>query len=70
MKKEFYANFRHAKEITLLKIEVNEGEGTPKDPIRRVAYIVSKSGELVAKINENKDRKFAGEDEMITNFNK
>lgn len=65
MKKELFANFRNAKEIKLLKIEVNEGEGTPDDPVCRVAYLISKSGEVLAKIGENKERKFAGEDELI-----
>ena len=64
MTKELYANFRHAKEITLLKVEVNEGKGTTEDPICRVTYIVSKNGKVIAKIGEHEERKFVGEDEI------
>lgn len=39
MGKELFANFRHAKIIEVLKVEVNEGDGTPDDPIRRVVYL-------------------------------
>ena len=63
--KEKYANFRHAKIIEVLKIEVNEGEGIEGDPIRRVTYLVSFSGKVLAKLGEDCDRKFAGEDETI-----
>jgi hypothetical protein len=63
--KEKYANFRHAKIIKVLKIEVNEGDGTNNDPIRRVAYIISMSGDVLAKIGDDIERMFAGEDEMI-----
>jgi len=65
MKKEIYANFRNAKIVKLMKIEVNEGEGTADDPITRVAYLVDFNGNVVAKIGENKDRKFVGTDEMV-----
>jgi len=64
--KQLYANFRDVKEITVLKVEVNEGEGVEGDPIRRVAYIVTKKGRVLAKIGENKERLFAGDDEMIS----
>lgn len=63
--KEFYANFRDAREITLIKIEVNEGNGTPEDPVTRVRYLVTKSGKVLAKIGEKIERNFAGEDEMF-----
>ena len=61
-----YANFRHAKEITILKIEVNEGEGSPEDPITRVVYLVTKEGKLLARIGEKETRLFAGVDESVT----
>ena len=63
-----YANFRSARIVEVLKVEVNEGEGTTEDPIRRVGYLVSKKGEVLAKIGEKVKREFAefaGEDEMI-----
>jgi hypothetical protein len=63
--KDLFANFRDAREITLLKIEVNEGDGTLDDPIRRVRYLVTKSGKVLAKIGEEVERKFAGGDEMF-----
>ena len=65
--KEIYSNFRSAKIIEVIKVEVNEGEGVPGDPIRRVAYLVSKkTGKVLAKIGEEIDRKFSdGVDEMI-----
>ncbi len=63
---KLYANFRNAKVIEVLKIEVNEGHGTDEDPIRRVAYIVSFEGKVLAKIGEDTEREFVGSDEMIT----
>ena len=69
MEKELFANFRyffkHAKVIEVLKIEVNEGEGSDCDPVHRVAYVVSKSGKVLGKIGSEDGRKFTGEDEMI-----
>lgn len=63
MKKK-YANFRHVKVVQILKIEVNEGDGTPGDPVCRVTYLCSMDGKLLAKIGEVEERLFAGEDEM------
>ena len=63
--KEKYANFRSSKIIEVIKVEVNEGEGTSEDPIRRVAYLLSLKGKVLAKIGDEIDRKFAGNDEMI-----
>lgn len=63
--KELFANFRHVKKIEVLKVEVNEGEGIPGDPIVRVAYITTLEGKMLAKIGEQKERKYAGENEMI-----
>lgn len=60
-----YSNFRHAKMIEVMKIEVNEGDGVKDDPIVRVAYLVSKEGKVLAKIGEIKERQFVGDDEMI-----
>jgi len=66
MGEELFANFRDAKIVEVLKVEVNEGNGTPDDPISRVAYLVSKQGKVLAKLGlDKKERKFAGEDEMI-----
>lgn len=65
MKSIKYANFRHAQLIEVLKIEVNEGEGTSTDPVRRVAYICSKKGRVLGKLGEETEREFAGSDEMI-----
>lgn len=65
MENELFANFRHAKVIEVLKIEVNEGEGTTEDPICRVVYLVSKEGKVLAKIGDIKDRKFTGIDEIV-----
>lgn len=66
MEKEFFANFRHARLVEVLKIEVNEGDGTPDDPIYRVAYLVSKDGKVLGKIGSESKRKFEGDNEMIT----
>jgi hypothetical protein len=65
VQKKAYANFRNAKIIEVLKIEVNEGEGVTGDPVRRVAYLVSKNGKLLAKIGEDVEREFVGSDEII-----
>lgn len=66
MEKEKYSNFRSAEIIKVIKVEVNEGDGTPEDPIVRVAYIVSiETGKVLAKIGELEDRKFSdGRDSM------
>lgn len=64
--KEYYANFRDARLVQVLKVEVNEGEGTTDDPVSRVVYLLSLEGKVLAKIGpHDKERKFAGEDEMI-----
>ena len=61
-----YANFRDARLVQVLKVEVNEGEGISSDPIRRVRYFLNpKTGEVLFKLGENTDRKFAGEDPMF-----
>lgn len=67
MEKEKYANFRSAEIIEVIKVEVNEGEGIEGDPIRRVAYLVSKkTGKVLAKIGEDVERKFSeGGDVMV-----
>jgi hypothetical protein len=63
--KEFYANCRGAQIIELIAVEVNEGEGTPDDPINRVLYLYKKDGTFVAKTNDIKERKFYEGDFMI-----
>jgi hypothetical protein len=60
-----YANFRNAKIIKVIKIEVNEGDGTTEDPFVRVAYLTSLSGKVLAKIGDDIEREFVGTDEMI-----
>lgn len=67
MEKKKYSNFRSAKIIEVIKVEVNEGEGVEGDPVRRVAYLVSKkTGKVLAKIGEDTEREFSnGEDEMV-----
>lgn len=66
--KKLFARFRDAKIVEMLEVEVNEGNGTEDDPTRRVAYLLTKSGRVLAKIGEDRERKFAGEDE-IENLN-
>ena len=51
-----YSNFRGARIIEVLKIEVNEGDGKKGDPIRRVCYLCSKNGKILAKLGEEHDR--------------
>lgn len=66
MEKPKYANFRNAKVVEVLKVEVNEGDGVESDPVRRVAYLVSlNTGKVLAKIGENIEREFAGDDEEV-----
>lgn len=48
MEKEKYANCRGAKLIEVLAVEVNEGAGTPDDAVKRVLYLYSKEGKLLA----------------------
>lgn len=50
--KEHYANCRGAKLIEVIAVEVNEGDGTPKDPIQRVLYLYSKEGKLLAQTKD------------------
>lgn len=53
------------KAIKVIKVEVNEGEGTPEDPIHRVAYLLDVEGNVLAKIGGKETREFEGNDEMI-----
>jgi hypothetical protein len=50
--KEKYANCRGAKLIEVVAVEVNEGDGTPEDPIQRVLYLYSKDGKLLAQTKD------------------
>ena len=52
--KELYANCRGAKVIEVIAVEVNEGSGTPDDPIKRVLYLYSKNGKLLAQTSDAK----------------
>ena len=63
--KKKYANCRGAKLIEVLAVEVNEGDGTTDDPIRRVLYLYSKEGKLIAQ-TKDEDRMFK-EDFIIIN---
>ena len=65
-KHDRYANFRDAKLIKVLKVEVNEGEGVSGDPIRRVRYFLEpETGKVLFKLGEDTDRQFAGENPMF-----
>lgn len=61
---EKYANCRGAKLIQVLAVEVNEGEGTPEDPIKRVLYLYSKDGKLLAQ-TKDMERLYKENDFMI-----
>ena len=63
--KKYYANCRGAKLIEVVAVEVNEGDGTPEDPINRVLYLYSKSGKLIAQTKDEEDRLFKEGDFMI-----
>ena len=66
MEKEYYANFRDARIVQVIKVEVNEGEGTTEDPISRVVYLLDFNGKVLVKIGpHDRERKFAGGDEMM-----
>lgn len=58
--KEKYSNFRGAKKIEILEIQVNEGDGTTEDPVYREIYYVTLEGEFIGKKTQNDLRKFAG----------
>ncbi len=62
-----YPNFRHASIIEVIKVEVNEGEGVGGDPIRRVCYLVSKSGKVLARLGEDQERE-GGNDPFYTDL--
>lgn len=61
---ELYANCRGAKLVELLAVEVNEGDGTSDDPIRRVLYLYTKDGKLVAQ-TKDKERLYKENDFII-----
>jgi hypothetical protein len=65
MDKEYYANFRDAKLISVIKVEVNEGNGSNDDPIRRVAYYIDAKTGSVLFHTTDRERKFAGGDAML-----
>jgi hypothetical protein len=54
-----YSNFRGAKVEKVLRIEVNEGDGTTGDPITRVVYWVDFEGNIIGH-NDQEDRLFRG----------
>ena len=63
--KEYYANFRDARVISVIKVEVNEGDGIVGDPVRRVVYLIDpKTGEVIASKGDDRKRQFCGGDQM------
>ena len=61
---ELYANCRGAKVIEVIAVEVNEGDGTVDDPIKRVLYLYSKKGKLLAQ-TKDVERLYKENDFMI-----
>ena len=61
---EVYANCRGAKLIEVVAVEVNEGDGTPEDPLIRVLYLYSKDGRLLAQ-TKDRERLYKERDFMI-----
>lgn len=61
---EKYANCRGAKLIQVLAVEVNEGDGSTQDPIRRVLYLYKKDGKLLAQ-TEDVERLYKENDFMM-----
>jgi hypothetical protein len=59
-KKELYSNFRGAKIVKVIRLEINEGEGKSDDPVRRVVYWLDLDGNIIAH-DDPIDRKFRGE---------
>lgn len=49
---KLYANCRGAKVIEVIAVEVNEGDGTLDDPMKRVLYLYSKNGKLLAQTSD------------------
>lgn len=64
---EKYANCRGAKLIEVIAVEVNEGNGTD-DPIKRVLYLYSKDGTLLAQTKDI-ERLYKEGDFMLLNKN-
>lgn len=62
---EQYANCRGAKIIEVIAVEANEGSGTTEDPVRRVLYLYSKEGKLLAFDGDDKKRLYRENDFMI-----
>lgn len=63
-----YANCRGAKLIEVIAVEANEGDGTTNDPVRRVLYLYSKNGKLLAQ-TEDIERLYKENDFMILEEN-
>lgn len=59
--KEKYSNFRGAKIVEVIRIEVNEGEGEINDPIYREVYYVTKEGKYIGHESNNELRKYAND---------
>ena len=54
---ELYSNFRGVTIEQVVKVSVNEGEGTSGDPVRRVTYWYTQDGELIGH-NDTMERQF------------
>ena len=61
--KELYANFRGAKVVEVIRLEVNEGEGITGDSVRRVVYWLELNGTIIGH-NDELDRRFRGGDDL------
>ena len=57
--KEKYSNFRGAKKVEVLRIEVNEGGGVTGDPVYQEVYYVTLDGKFIGKETIHPLRKFA-----------
>lgn len=55
-----YSNLRAVNIIKIIKVSVNEGKGTPEDPIRRVHCYFDMEGNLLWH-DDDVERKFRGE---------
>lgn len=60
MEKEKFSNLRAVRRIGVIVVSVNEGKGTPNDPIRRVHCYFNMDGDLLWH-NDPEERKFRGD---------
>lgn len=57
--KDLYSNFRGARIEEVIRLEVNEGDGTAEDPFTRVIYWMTKEGRIIGH-TDDVERKFRG----------